>query len=40
MADNVCIYDENAQELYGLTEASFPHDAAGVEAKFIRTTWT
>ena len=24
LADNVCVYDENAQRLYGLTEASFP----------------
>jgi two-component sensor histidine kinase len=34
MADNVCIYDENAQRLYGLTEANFLHDKNGVEAKF------
>ncbi|MEY9161827.1 MULTISPECIES: HWE histidine kinase domain-containing protein [Bradyrhizobium] len=34
MADNVCVYDENAQRLYGLTEARFLHDTAGVEAKF------
>ncbi len=34
MADNVCLYDENAQRLYGLTEARFLHDTAGVEAKF------
>jgi two-component sensor histidine kinase/PAS domain-containing protein len=34
MADNICIYDENAQELYGLTQARFLHDKAGVEAKF------
>jgi PAS domain S-box-containing protein len=33
-ADNVCVYDENAQRLYGLTEARFHHDKAGVEAKF------
>ncbi|MHB0768813.1 HWE histidine kinase domain-containing protein [Bradyrhizobium sp. 5.13L] len=34
LADNVCIYDRNAQALYGLTEARFLHDKAGVEAKF------
>jgi PAS domain S-box-containing protein len=34
LADNVCIYDENAQRLYGLTEARFLHDKEGVEAKF------
>ena len=34
MADNICIYDENAQRLYGLTEARFLHDEDGVEAKF------
>jgi two-component sensor histidine kinase/PAS domain-containing protein len=34
MADNICIYDENAQQLYGLTEARFLHDKVGVEAKF------
>ncbi len=34
MADNICMYDENAQRLYGLTEARFLHDKAGVEAKF------
>jgi two-component sensor histidine kinase/PAS domain-containing protein len=34
MADNICVYDENAQRLYGLTEARFLHDPAGVEAKF------
>jgi two-component sensor histidine kinase len=34
MADNVCIYDDNAQQLYGLTEARFLHDKAGVAAKF------
>jgi PAS domain S-box-containing protein len=32
--DNICTYDKNAQRLYGLTEARFLHDAAGVEAKF------
>lgn len=34
MADNICIYDDNAQALYGLTEARFLHDKDGVEAKF------
>ena len=34
LADNVCVYDNNAQRLYGLTEASFLHDEAGVAAKF------
>jgi two-component sensor histidine kinase len=34
LADNVCVYDENAQRLYGLTEARFLHDEAGVAAKF------
>jgi PAS domain S-box-containing protein len=34
LADNVCTYDENAQRLYGLTEARFSHDKDGVEAKF------
>lgn len=34
MADNVCVYDKNAQRLYGLTEARFLHDRDGVEAKF------
>jgi two-component sensor histidine kinase/PAS domain-containing protein len=33
-ADNVCVYDENAQRLYGLTEACFVHDEAGVKSKF------
>lgn len=33
-ADNICVYDENAQRLYGLTEARFLHDEAGVEEKF------
>jgi two-component sensor histidine kinase/PAS domain-containing protein len=32
--DNICVYDENAQRLYGLTEARFLHDKDGVEAKF------
>lgn len=34
LADNVCIYDRNAQALYGLTEARFLHDEDGVKAKF------
>jgi two-component sensor histidine kinase/PAS domain-containing protein len=34
MADNICIYDENAQLLYGLTEPRFLHDKDGVDAKF------
>ena len=34
MADNVCIYDENAQRLYGLNQANFLHDAEGVKEKF------
>lgn len=34
LADNICIYDENAQGLYGLTQARFLHDEAGVKAKF------
>jgi PAS domain-containing protein len=32
--DNICVYDENAQRLYGLTEARFLHDDEGVKAKF------
>ena len=34
LADNICVYDENAQLLYGLTQARFHHDKDGVEAKF------
>ena len=34
LADNFCIYDDNAQQLYGLTEARFLHDEHGVKAKF------
>ena len=34
LADNVCMYDPNAQRLYGLTEARFLHDEKGVKAKF------
>jgi two-component sensor histidine kinase len=33
-ADNTCVYDENAQRLYGLTEARFLHDEEGARAKF------
>jgi two-component sensor histidine kinase len=32
-ADNICVYDENAQCLYGLTEARFLHDEEGVKSK-------
>jgi two-component sensor histidine kinase/PAS domain-containing protein len=34
LADNICVYDKNAQRLYGLTEAHFLHDDEGVKAKF------
>ena len=34
IADNVCHYDDNAQRLYGLSEARFLHDEDGVMAKF------
>ena len=34
LADNICVYDDNAQALYGLTEARFLHDEAGVAGKF------
>ena len=34
LADNICVYDENAQRLYGLTESRFLHDEEGVRAKF------
>lgn len=34
LADNICVYDENAQQLYGLSEARFLHDAEGAKAKF------
>jgi len=34
LADNVCVYDENAQRLYGLTEAGFLHNEEGVKSKF------
>jgi len=34
LADNICVYDENAQRLYGLTKARFLHDEEGVKSKF------
>ena len=34
LADNICVYDENAQRLYGLTEARFLHDEEGARSKF------
>src|SRR6478609_7227900 len=34
LADNVCVYDENAQRLYGLADARFVHDVEGVKSKF------
>jgi two-component sensor histidine kinase len=34
IADNICLYDENAQQLYGLAEAQFLHDEEGVKSKF------
>ncbi|MBR0948012.1 sensor histidine kinase [Bradyrhizobium liaoningense] len=34
LADNICVYDQNAQRLYGLTEARFLHDDEGVKDKF------
>jgi two-component sensor histidine kinase len=34
IANNICVYDDNAQALYGLTEAHFLHDEEGVKAKF------
>ena len=44
LADNICVYDENAQRLYGLTEARFLHDDAGVKSKFhpddLELMWT
>jgi len=33
-ADNICVYDTNAQRLYGLSEARFLHNEEGVKAKF------
>jgi PAS domain S-box-containing protein len=34
IADNICLYDANAQRLYGLTEEAFLHDEEGVKSKF------
>jgi len=34
LADNICMYDENAQRLYGLAEARFLHSDEGVKSKF------
>jgi len=34
LADDICVYDDNAQRLYGLSEARFLHDEAGVKEKF------
>ena len=34
LADNICVYDENAQALYGLSEARLLHDEEGVRFKF------
>jgi two-component sensor histidine kinase len=34
IADNICVYDENAQQLYGLTDGRFLHDETGVKDKF------
>jgi two-component sensor histidine kinase len=34
LADNICVYVDNAQLLYGLTEARFLHDETGVKEKF------
>jgi PAS domain S-box-containing protein len=34
LSDNICVYDENAQRLYGLTEARFLHSEEGVKTKF------
>jgi PAS domain-containing protein len=34
LADIICIYDENAQRLYGLTDAHFLHHEDGVKSKF------
>jgi PAS domain S-box-containing protein len=34
LGDNICVYDENAQRLYGLTEARFLHNEEGVKSKF------
>lgn len=44
LADNICLYDENAQRLYGLTEERFHHDEDGVKIKFhpadLPTMWS
>jgi PAS domain-containing protein len=32
-ADNICVYDKNAQRIYGLTEARFLHGEAGARSK-------
>lgn len=34
LTDNICVYDDNAQRLYGLTEARFLHSEEGVQSKF------
>ena len=34
IADNICLYDANAQRLYGLSEGRFLHDEEGIKAKF------
>jgi two-component sensor histidine kinase len=34
LADNICVYDTNAQRLYGLTDARFLHDEVTVKEKF------
>jgi len=34
IADNICVYDDKAQGLYGLDEANFLHDDEGVKTKF------
>ena len=44
IVNNICIYDDNAQALYGLSEARFLHDEEGVKRKFhpddMDTMWT
>ena len=44
MADNICLYDEHAQRLYGLSEARFLHDEEGVKRVFhpddLERMWT
>jgi PAS domain S-box-containing protein len=32
LADNICVFDENAQRLYGVTEARFLHTEEGVKS--------